>query len=71
MKVFYKRLSESVCRLCVDFALLVALMEALKLLEIKGHMTESVYGNLSKLTITGLSGEDGPSGFVFSAASFH
>lgn len=52
MKVFCKRLSESVCRLCVDFALPVVLMEALKLLEIKGHMTESVYGNLSKLTIT-------------------
>lgn len=27
-------------------------MEALKLLEIKGHMTERVYSNLSKLTIT-------------------
>lgn len=27
-------------------------MEALKLLEVKGHMTESVCGNLSKSTVT-------------------
>lgn len=70
MKVL-KRLSESTRQLCIAFALHFSLVEALKLLEIKGHMTEHVYGNLSKLTITVVwVSEDGPSGCISYAVSF-